>query len=144
MSQDSEALMALAMRVEAAEAADRELDAAIAVALKIGCRANLPDDLEYLSEISPGDYEARHRKLGYYWFHCRSGKSMRAADRFTLSLDFAILLVPAGYAWEVGQADGRTGATVSSTSDDMGDCTMAATPALALTAACLKALATKE
>lgn len=136
-------LLKLAERCEAATGPDRELDAAIEVALKVGCRANLPDDLEYLSEISLSDYEARQRKAGHYWFHCRSGKSMRSADRYTLSLDAAMTLVPDVITWGVGA--GTLGSYARVVTDEPETvahwCRIAATPALALTAASLRARA---
>lgn len=81
---------ALALRIEALAGPCRETDAAIAVAIKLGCRANLADDLEYLSMCRKDDDCAP----GTYWFHCRSGKSLRTAPMFTASFDAAATIMP--------------------------------------------------
>ena len=89
-------LLELAARIEAASGPDREIDARIAVALRLGCRPNLPDDLEYLSLVRDDDFES----AGTYWFHCRSGKSLRTSLPYTGSLDAAMTLVPEGWVVE--------------------------------------------
>ena len=83
-------LIALAERWERAQAPDRELDADTAVALNIGARGVLPDDHEYLSRIRKDDGCAP----GTYWFHCRSGKSLRTALTYTASLDAVRTIIP--------------------------------------------------
>lgn len=85
----------LAERVEAAAGPDRELDAEIAVAIKLDCRPNLPDDLEYLSLPNKHD-PGPGVTAGHYWFHCRSGMSLRSAPPFTASIETAMTLIPAG------------------------------------------------
>lgn len=82
-------LSSLLERVREATGPDRELDAAIAVALQIGARKNLPDDLQYLREASRSDECAP----GTYWFISRSGMSLRTAENYTASLDAALSLV---------------------------------------------------
>lgn len=81
---DPQALNALADRLEQAAGPDRELDAAIAVALKFGARGILPDDHEYLSMPDKRD-PGPGVTAGHYWFHCRSGMSLRSAPLFTVS-----------------------------------------------------------
>lgn len=90
-------LTTLAERVEAASGPDRGLDAEIAVALKIGARGLLPDDHEYLSRVRKADGCA----VGTYWFHCRSGMSLRTAEAYTASIDAALTLVPPGHKWVI-------------------------------------------
>jgi hypothetical protein len=85
----------LADRIER-EAPGRELDAAIAVAIKLDCRPNLPDDLEYLSLPNKHD-PGPGVTAGHYWFHCRSGMSLRTALPYTTNIDAAMTLVPEGY-----------------------------------------------
>lgn len=92
------ALLGLAARCEAASGPDRELDAAIAVALNIGARGLLADDHEYLELVRKDDGCA----VGTYWFKCRSGMSLRTAEPYTASLDAAMTLVPEGdRRWEL-------------------------------------------
>lgn len=98
-------LLALAERCEAAKGPDRELDAQIAVALEIGARGLLPDDHEYLSLPNKRD-PGPGVTVGHYWFHCRSGMSLRSADFYTASLDAALKLVPEG--WEPSISCGPT------------------------------------
>jgi hypothetical protein len=84
----------LADRIEA-EAPGRELDTAIAVAIKLDCRPNLRDDLEYLSLPNKHD-PGPGVTAGHYWFHCRSGMILRTALPYTTSIDAAMTLVPEG------------------------------------------------
>lgn len=97
-----EALLALAERVEAAAGPDRELDAEIAVALKVGARGLLPDDHEYLSTLCKDDYREGCPKGGY-WFHCRSGKSFKTASPFTGSVDSALSTKDAEWLIDIEQ-----------------------------------------
>lgn len=113
-------LLDLAARCESATGPDREIDRDI-----LHCLWNGPA-----------------REL---WMHC-AGKS---PPFFTTSIDAALMLVPEGWAWMAGCAAGETFfATLSPTDEsgieaDMID-TNAATPALALCAAALRARAQIE
>ena len=78
----------LAARVEALTGPDREVDALITVALRLGCTPNLPDDLQYLTMPHKSDQCA----AGTYWYHRRSGMSLRTAEPLTASLDCALAL----------------------------------------------------
>ena len=96
-------LMALAEAVERAAEGSRDLDAAIAVGLRIGARGVLPDDHEYLSPIRKDD----GCTPGTYWFCCRSGRSLRTAPAFTTSIDAAMTLRPVGWSISFGEKPGR-------------------------------------
>ena len=85
---NSEKLAELAARILSAPKLDRALDAEIAVVLNIGARGLLPDDHEYLSTVRRDDGCAP----GTYWFHCRSGKSLRTAPEFTGCVTTALTL----------------------------------------------------
>ena len=64
---DKAKLLELAELCEAATGLDRELDAAIAVALKLDCRPGLPDDFEYTSlpnKHDPGPGESNVERPG--------------------------------------------------------------------------------
>ena len=119
-------LLALAERVEGLTGPDRGVDAAIAVAMFGGTTA-IP--------------------LGCYWtggeyYHATS------AAAYTASLDAAMSLVPEGWAYATG--NGHQGAWAWCQPDDSRtwvapeDLSKAATPALALTAAALRAIAKIE
>ena len=116
MKHDPVALRALADRVEALAGPDREVDAQV------------------------GRYFAA-QFLGYVPWEPQTG-----CAKFTASLDAALSLVPEGWVWMTGCApDGAFFATLSPT-DESGIAlgmidTLAATPALALCAAALRALA---
>lgn len=75
-------LLSLAIRIEALSCSDREVDAEIAVALRHGAYHE-PEDTGYPTMIRKDDYEADARKRGAYWFHSRSGISMRTAIEYT-------------------------------------------------------------
>jgi hypothetical protein len=146
-------LLALAERVEKATGPSRELDALIGVAFQIGCRKGLPDDHEYLTAIRADDPEASAGRAGHYWFHCRSGKSMRSAEMYTASIDGAMTLLP-GPNWEYS-IEWQAGSVLYVPEASMvaivkiGDPKLmmeaeATTPALALVAACLRSIAAME
>ena len=78
----------LVARLEAASVGSRELDAHVTVALRLGCKRGLPDDLQYLQKVRKDDECAP----GTYWYVCRSGKSLRTAEPVTTSLDAALAL----------------------------------------------------
>lgn len=106
-------LKALAERCEAADGPSRELDAEIAVAL------NLPWD--YAADWGP------------------RGMDKPVAQPYTASLDAAMMLLPEGYMWGIGSTGSATLAKPVNGLFPVhrGN---AATPALALTAACLRAI----
>ena len=127
--------MSLSERVERAEGPSRELDAEIAVAVKLGCRPNLPDDLEHLSlpnKRNPGPGVL----AGHYWFHCRSGMSLRSADAYTSSLDAAATL--ASPHWSLCANGDKPGWQAMDFAGGKVWCN-GATPALALCGAALRA-----
>jgi len=78
----------LITKLEEAGEGSRELDALVTVALKLDCKPNLPDDLQYLKAIRRDDYCAP----GTYWFLQRSGVSLRTSEPVTTSLDAALAL----------------------------------------------------
>lgn len=143
-------------RIEAAKAGTRDLDALVTVALRVGCTPNLPDDLHYLTATRPDD-ECVH---GTYWFHQRSGKSLRTAMPITMSakaaMDLAEQLLP-GWSYGInGEFGGGATVTFEQPSVDQGGVVMSAalaglpefeadgaTPALAICAALLKAKAAR-
>ncbi len=115
-------LLALAERVEKAAGADRELDAEIA-------RTLLPHNAEYITRSRDGWSYRIFAGVGWddEWIETR---------RYTASLDAAASLVPAGWAWcvhDVGVASAMRAPTIVKA--------QGATPALALTAAALRAMA---
>jgi hypothetical protein len=112
---DAAGLRALAERVEGAEGADRYLDADVFAALHPDMRRCPRDPRAFISD----DEE---------W--------LKTPPFYTASLDAAASLVPAGWAWcvhDVGIASLMRAPTVVKA--------QAATPALALTAAALRARA---
>lgn len=92
-------LDALAARALVADPKDYRLEAEIAVALKIGTRGVTDDDHEYLTLPSKEEGCAP----GTYWFHCRSGKSLRTAPHFLGSTDAALSLKDAEWLLDVEQ-----------------------------------------
>lgn len=115
---DKQMLLELAGRVEAAGGADREIDRAIMEALR-----RAPD---YAADWGPRD-------------NCHP-----APFAYTASLDAAMGLVPEGYDWIIEHVNGglTIGARVGHNDPDRTS--WGATPALALTAACLRALAVQS
>jgi len=128
-------LEALAARVEAAQGADRVLDAEICVALR---GYTMHEDSDPMTGIfafwvgKPWESEC---------INCSNWID------YTSSLDAAASLVPSQYAWTLGQnVHHRTWlASVNTLDADGAPCSVAmtgaATPALALTAAALRARA---
>ena len=152
----AEELLALAARVEAGEGADRELDDAIATAI--------------YSEPERHCVQGLSDEAGGMWMFRYPNGSIGSSLRFTASLDAAMTLVPEGWAIEslshwpaapegadnhtTGKSSARlVGTSLSRFGKSMiwghgfgdgrvdGDAT---TPALALTAAALRALAHQE
>lgn len=149
-------LLELAARVEGADGPDRLIDAAICRLIDLPrCKEPdcLPDVLEHIiGRVEGGEWDQDH-DVAFY----------------TASLDAAMLLVPEGWRWIVREAcpdeanPDETGFFARLETHDFktvtwgkGDCWItdhlagqeamcwAATPALALTAACLKAHAAME
>jgi hypothetical protein len=130
-----EELLALAAKVEAAQGTDRALDMEIDVLL---CRGNT-HVIEYVDGTA--------QRVPYVDF----AYSPRCeCPRYTASLDAAVSLVPAGWRWSLDQTQrapfqecGRADLYAPGDGEKPRDvCNVyAATPALALTAAALRALA---
>ena len=116
MSRDD--LTALIERVEAATGPDREVDAEIACAM---CRFRLPTHTARPDPIAPG----RVRDCVGGW----------VAPTYTASLDAALTLVPSGFDWLLDS--GRIAIVGRRPAGPFT--ARAATPALALTAAALRA-----
>jgi hypothetical protein len=112
-------LDSLAERCEAASGADRELDADI-------CRAS------GLSSEQPDGA----------WITCLPDGYRHSINptSFTASLDAAMSLVPEGFDWSVSCEQGRGVAVTISSDRGFSPDVSAATPALALTAAALRAI----
>ncbi len=135
-------LLELADRCERVTGPDRKLDAEVAAALQLGF--NLPDwALRWTAEWKPtfgGRVVLMHDDgtLGPYF----------SSAKFTASLDDAMILVPEGWEWGVGRKDatGKPWAWVGLPLPKKVDWepmlpANAATPALALCAASLRARA---
>jgi hypothetical protein len=125
-------LLALAERVEALGGPDREVDAEIALAL--GIVRERDGNCFY----GHRDFSMMVLERGYY-DHDGSAPELSA---YTASLDAAMTLVPEGMCWRT--ACFPRGQGVASAMVEGGPERMAATPALALTAAALRARAAIE
>ena len=129
-------LLALASRVEAATGADRELGARVIAAALAPANAFVEQSkINGAWCIYTADADGKNRS----W---QPPRGVRGDDRCpTASLDAAMSLVPSGYEWSVNWC-GNSVANVSEIGVDYPvHCGGAATPALALTAACLRARA---
>lgn len=125
-------LLALAERVEAATGADRELDAAIYQALNPHMRP-IPN-CETWRFFDPA--KTNHMTAAKYFL---GGNATGVAKSYTSSFDAAMSLVPSGCEWSVNWC-GNSVANVNRIDVDYPvHCGHAATPALALTAAALRA-----
>ena len=123
-------LLALAERVEAATGADRELDAQVWLACVPGTTRN---ELCYIHKASSRECVIDETR--------DANRRLIIVPYYTASLDAAMSLVPSGYEWSVNWC-GNSVANVSEIGVDYPvHCGGAATPALALTAACLRARA---
>lgn len=121
--------------LESASGADRELDALIAVAVNAG---SVPGARKEMSD------DPAVRRQGYVRHYFDGAKSLQESRRYTASLDAAMTLVPKGFGWRLWMpaedsserpritiwGPGRTYAPHD---------TEAATPALALCSASLRA-----
>jgi len=131
----------LIKRIEAASGPDRELDAAIMVARE-------PNSLRLPKEGDIDEYADPARSGDVITTRGFAG-AVVSAPNYTASLDAAIRLIPADWAWHVSKVDvpdAASSATVWIPSqrtkmlrNERADCHNAATPALALCAAALKA-----
>jgi len=124
MPTDKMELMALAERVEQATRADRELDAQIAC-------SRLPD-ISKLAVLNTPEKWVR-AALTEHW----------NIPPYTASLDAAMTLVPKRASWSLYDIVGKR-ESVRMWCDGIDVLCAGATPALALTAACLRALAAQE
>ncbi len=142
-------LSTLISRLEEATGADREIDAAVFVALNKP--EQYPDDLRYYRLPHPSMDHMDMCAPGTYWLKQRSGASLRTSPKLTESLDAVLSLaerVLPGWEWAIFRyaAPGRGGMEkacarifpVNGQHMGSGDC-LGATPALALLAAVLKA-----
>lgn len=156
MLSNSETLIALAERVEAATGADRELDARIWC--EVGNKLGFDDPPQKHRLMRP--LQPRICVMGR-WLGSALDKYPEDAEgvaynwrvpRLTSSLDAAVSLVPAGWGWMVSQpnekaiASGLLKARTPVRGEVQYGCDQrfavaGATPALALTAAALRALA---
>lgn len=128
-------LVELAKRVEALDGPCRETDAEIAYAVRWRW-AGWED----------GDTRIEQRSLEYVknavLNSCNS--IWQHLPAYTASLDAAMSLVPEGCQWGAGSRDATgTAWAWTGVTHDAAAISNAATPALALTAACLRALATQ-
>jgi len=126
----------LIAELEQAQEGSRELDARVAVEwLYLDCT-----DEAYVKLPNQYDTEARR---GDYWLVQRSGKQLKAAPHYTTNLQDALGLVPEGTYWAV-RTTGDTFSALVVPEDQNHRPTYAATPALALTIAALRAWRDKE
>ena len=114
----------LAVRIEAASGPDRGLDAAIAREVGWGCVVRDPQ--------AGGNWYCWRKEY-------RSGEWM-PLPHYTASLDAAMMLVPEGHLWHVSGGLNWGYVTIESGDDRIEDFKgNAATPALALSAAAIRA-----
>lgn len=130
MSADKAKLLELAERVEALTGPDRKMD----IAIWMACVANAQQlELVEKGREYHGDSEADFR-----------ADRMSDGKRYTGSLDAAMSLVPKGHLWTLDSFEGPR-STAGVWKPQTGwliypcDAPKTATPALALTAACLRA-----
>lgn len=142
-------LQALAERLEKATGPSRELDAALHVALVKP--EQYPDDLRYFRLPSASMDHMDMCAPGTYWLKQRSGASLQTAPTYSASLDAAIALcervLPDNMRWSISNAAVKPRANVfplSPTRPIMGPYSSAATPALALCLAIVRARIAEE
>lgn len=123
------ALLDLIQKIKGATGPDRELDAAIAVA--ITPTRSTDDDLIYAKARDPGN-DATHP--GHYFLQSRSGASCQTAPHYTSSIDSALTLVPEGSSVHLHILHGSAQAEVG-----IGNVGIDSPPALALCIAALQA-----
>lgn len=135
----------LLARLEKAEGPDREIDAALLVALLKP--EQLADDLRYYRLPSPSMDHMEMCAPGTYWLKQRSGASLHTSPHYTASLDAALALVERvlpSREWCVGVDLENSCAWAQVENDVWDEATghirgKANTPALALLAALLRA-----
>lgn len=135
-------LEALADRVEALSGPDRELDAAIFKAI------GAPVPFQFMNKVVALSWDAREN---CYFAPIGDMRVRYEVPAYSASLDAAMTLVPnncgfvlhnpVGKKPSVALQFGDEGFPSPKTVDGWGDYSSGATPALALTAACLRALA---
>lgn len=126
-------MLALAERVEALTGPDRLIDAEIACAVKFrNLRPARPDDFDGKFGYSPGNIKVEDGFL--------------MAASYTRSLDDAASLVPDAHDWSLHVDNGEAIAGCMPASPEGCDLAniVGATPALALCAAALRAMASRE
>lgn len=137
---------ALADRLEAASGADRDIDGWILAYLKAGdpyIIGNHPG--RFPQEPIYGERSDIMREVGG-----KDGAQYISAPAYTASIDAAVSLVPEGRRWGLDTFDGKATAIVATIEEGTGyyigdeETGIASTPALALTAACLRALSSLE
>ncbi len=144
MTIDSKALLVLAERCEAATGADRELDCLLwaednALTLEWQGHCLVAGSQGVIGWIDPGKDQRN--------FSCnRSDRCFGRIKAYTASLDAALTLVPEGWQWVVSQQFGQpfAGCGGSPTDGWLAWHVDAATPALALCAAALRARAAMQ
>lgn len=127
-------LLALASRVEQLTGPDREVDAEIALAC--GVVRERDGDCFYGHEY----YSVLVLERGYYDHEGNAPELLH----YTSSIDAAMTLVPEGEEWCLSKVMYDNKGTPAACVNLMLPEVLAATPALALTAASLRALAEKE
>ena len=138
----TENLLALAARCEAGTGPDRALDAAIVVALTPECIGIERPPLDGLIDSPNAEWLLQ-------WSPPRPwSRSWRPVPAYTASLDAAASLVPAGWVWSCYGGDRDEGCTAYCVPNKgktpwpaWVDDVVAPTPARALTAAALRAIA---
>jgi hypothetical protein len=132
------AMLALAERVEQATGPDRELDAAIAVAVRWRWEGWRKGDLA----IEEADARSG---MAYVADQVRNSTNSiwRLLPAYTASIDAAMTLVPEGEDYAIERVGGEHWCSVDANGERQ-PCVGAATPALALSAAALRSLAKQE
>jgi len=119
----------LAARIEAAGGPDRELDTLIDIfGMSTSDNASIREMAEHYKALPDGQIEVQGNVLDWHGLH------------YTASLDAAMMLVPEGHLWHVSGGLNWGYVTIESGDDRIEDFKgNAATPALALSAAAIRA-----
>ena len=134
------ALEELIVRLGSATGPSRELDAEIAVALRIGPKPNAQaGDISWIDRNFPEWVALDNGNLAVLHDSGRTGVTWES-ERYTSSIDCALTLVPEGWFWSAGQRDNEPycGWTLNGPNDEEVDGDHNA-PAMALCLAALKA-----
>lgn len=129
---DKATLIALAERVEKAEAGSRELDAEIEKMLSCS---------DEFARHHPGKSMRLWNENAYRFYYLGDDESDYQSPAYTTSLDAAMSLVPDGMVWQVLTDYGLPGRARISDIPRLKTQADGETPALALTAASLRAIA---